>query len=316
MSILVTGGSGLIGSRIVRDLAREGEQVIAFNRHMDQEVLDYVLTEEDKKNVKCIEGDMLDYEGLKQLCIDNGVDRIVHTASMMGNVKDVLMATQVNTGGMMRILEICRELKIKKLVFSSTNSVYNTKNTKWLENDAPFDPDTHYGCTKAFNEYAANLYYNKYGVDVTGIRISAQIFGVLQRRGLSYELFNESMLKPAKGEPGRCPYNDFGCWMYVDDVATAHVMALKMKREVYMPNCFNIVGTVARFEDMGEFVKKFVPDADIQFGDQKVGLNYVNADTSVTERILGFKPKWDIWDAFKLTINDTLKLNGFEPIKE
>ena len=316
MSVLVTGGSGLIGSRIVRDLAREGGQVVIYDLRMDEEVLDYVLTEEDRKNVKCVCGNILDYENLVKVCEEEKVDRIVHTASMMGNVKDVLLATHVNTGGMMAILEASRELNIKKVVFSSTNSVYNTKNTNWLENDAPFDPDTHYGCTKAFNEYVANLYYNKYGLDITGIRISAQIFGPLQRRGLSYELVNESMLKPAKGEPGRCPYNDFGCWMYVDDVARAHVMALKLKREVYMPNCFNIVGTVVRFEDMGEYVKKFVPDADVTFGTEKVGLNYVNADTSVTERILGFKPQWNVWDAFKHTINETLKLSGFEPIKE
>lgn len=312
MSVLVTGGSGLIGSRIVRDLCRKGEKVVLFDLKIDHEVLEYVLTADDKKKIVMVEGNILDYDGLLELCIKNNVDRIVHTASMMGNATDAIQATHVNTGGMIRILELSVELGIKKVVYTSTNSIYDTQNPAFLPNDAPFAPDTLYGCTKAFNEYAANLYYRKYGLDITGIRVSALVFGPLQKRGLSGSVAEEIMYKPASGEPGHCPYNDFGSWIFVDDVARAHVMALSLKRRPYMAGSYNLRGTVADFEDMGNFVKELIPEADITFGNEKFGLVFVNCDQSVTEAELGYKPEWDVWDAFKFTINETRKHAGLE----
>lgn len=314
MSILVTGGSGMIASRIVRDLVRNGEEVVCTDLVMDEEVLNYVLTDEDRKHITFVKQNILDHDAVLATCKENGVDKIVHCASMMGNAKNPIQSTHVNTGGMITILEVARELNVKKVVYSSTNSVYNTQNPKFLPNDAPFDPDTLYGCTKAFNEYVANLYYNKYDLDITGIRISALVYGPLQRRGISGMIATEALYKPATGQPGRCPYNDFGSWMLVDDVARAHVMALNLKRRPYMAGAYNIRGTVVDFPAMGEFVKSLVPDADVEFADAKFNQVYVNCDTTVTENELGFKPEWDIWDGFRFVINESRKAAGLPTV--
>lgn len=68
MSVLVTGGSGMIASRIVRDLVRKGENVVVNDLVIDEEVLNYVLTESDRKNITFVQGDILDYDALMETC--------------------------------------------------------------------------------------------------------------------------------------------------------------------------------------------------------------------------------------------------------
>lgn len=304
----------MIASRIVRDLVRKGVSVVATDLVIDDEVLDYVLTKEERDKVKFVQGDILDYDKLLETCRENGVDKIIHTASMMGNATKPLLATQVNTGGMMRILEAARELNIKKVVYTSTNSIFNCKETGVISNDARFAPDTLYGCTKAFNEYAAELYYRLYGIDITGIRVSALVFGPLQRRGVSGSIAIETLQKPAVGKPGHSPYNDSGAWIYVDDVAHAHVLALDLKREPGMAGSYNLGGTVVEFKAMADFTKSLVPGAEVTFEDNELGQYYWNVDMSVTERELGYKQEWDVFDAFKVTINESRKAAGLPTV--
>lgn len=314
MAILVTGGSGMIASRIVRNLVRRGEDVIAHDLNIDEELLNYVMTEEERGRVQFVQGDILDYERLIEVCRKNNVDKIIHTASMMGNAKNPLTSVQINTGGMMRILEIARILNVKKVVYSSTNSVFDTQVDKVYYNDEPFAPDTLYGCTKAFNEYVAELYHRLYGLDITGIRISALVFGPLQRRGISGSIAMETLQKPAVGEKGCCPYNDYGAWIYVEDVVKAHILALDTVRKGDMAGCYNIAGTVVPFEKMGEFSKSLIPDAVIEFKDKDLGQVYWNVNQDVARKELGYEPDWDVFDAFKETINECRKAAGMQAV--
>lgn len=315
MSVLVTGGSGMIASRIVRDLAREGKKVVVNDLQMDEAVLGYVLTEEDRKNIVFVQGNILDYEDLLKTCQDNNVDEIIHTASMMGNASQPRLATHVNTGGMINILEIARILNVKKVVYTSTNSVFPAAEKGTIKNDARFAPDTIYGCTKCFNEYAAEFYHKKFGLDITGIRVSALVFGPLQRRGVSGSITIETLQKPAIGQVGHCPYNDdCGTWAYADDVARAHVMALSVKRTEGMAGSYNLGGTAITFKEMAEYTKSLIPDAKVEFEDNQLAQYYWNVDTTLIEKEIGYKPKWNIYDAFKETINASRKEAGLEPV--
>lgn len=314
MAYLVTGGTGLIGSRIVRDLVREGEFVIAHDLKIDKELMEYLLTEEELKNVKFAEGDILDFDTLLALCKDNGVDRIVHTASMMGNADKPLLAVQTNTGGMIRILEIARILNVKKVVYTSTNSIFPIDETGLIANDACFKPDGLYGATKACNEYMAEIYYKNFGLNITGIRVSTMVFGPFQRRGLSASMAIEAIYKPAEGLPGHVLFDDSWAWIYVEDVVRAHMLGCKLKRQPGMAGSYNIKGTVVDFPSLIAFVKKLIPDADITMDHGSLGLKNWDVDMTVTERELGYKPEWDVWDAFQETINETRRRVGLSEV--
>lgn len=314
VAYLVTGGTGLVGSRIVRDLVREGESVVAHDLNTDIELMEYLLTPEELKNVKIIQGDILDFDCLLALCKDNGVDRIVHTASMMGNADKPLLAVQTNTGGMIRILEIARTLKVKKVVYTGTNSVFAIDDTGLIANDARFKPDGLYGATKAFNEYAAEIYHNNFGLDITGIRVGSMVFGAFQKRGVSASMAIEAIYKPAQGLPGRVLYDDKWAWLYVEDVARAHMLGCKLKRLPGMVGAYNVKGTVIDFSSLIAFVKKLIPDADITMEHGSLGLQNWNIDMTVTERELGYKPKWSVWDAIRETINETRRRTGLPEV--
>jgi len=314
MAYLVTGGTGLIGSRIVRDLVRDGETVVAHDLNTDTALMEYVLTADELKNVKIVQGDILDFDNLLEICKQNGVDRIVHTASMMGNAKEPLVAVHVNSGGMIRVLELARMLNAKKVVYTSTNSVFPVDDTGLIANDAPFRPDGLYGATKSCNEYMAEIYHKDFGLDITGIRVSTMVFGAFQKRGVSASMAIEAIYKPAEGQPGRVLYDDEWAWLYVEDVARAHMLGCRLKREPGMAGSYNIKGTVIDFPTLIGFVKKLIPDADITMEKGSLGLKNWNVDTTVTERELGYKPKWDVWDAFKETINETRRRVGLPEV--
>jgi UDP-glucose 4-epimerase len=314
MAYLVTGGTGLVGSRVVRDLVREGEFVVAHDLNTDNELMEYLLTPEELKNVKIVQGDILDFENLLKLCEDNSVDRIVHTASMMGNADKPILAVQTNTGGMIRVLEIARMLNVKKVVYTGTNSVFPIDETGLITNDAPFHPDGLYGATKACNEFMAEIYHKNYGLDITGIRVGTMVFGAFQKRGVSASMGIEAIYKPAEGLPGRVLYDDEWAWIYVEDVARAHMLGCKLKRLPGMAGAYNVRGTVVDFPSLIAFVKKLIPDADITMEHGSLGLKNWNIDTTVTERELGFKPKWNVWAAFKETINETRRRIGLPEV--
>lgn len=314
VAYLVTGGTGLIGARIVRDLAREKENVVAFDLNLDLELMEHVLTDEERKYVTYVSGNILDYDLLVSACKENHVDTIVHTASMLGNADKPFLSVEVNTGGMMRVLEAARTLGLKKVVYSSTNSVFPVAETGLIANDARLDPDGLYGCTKAFNELVAEMYYRNYGIDITGIRISSMVFGAFQKRGVSGSMAAEAIYKPAEGLPGHVPHNDAVAWVHVDEVSRAHLLACKLQRKPGMAGVYNLNGTVLDFATLITYVKSLIPDAQITMGDQDSGLKNWNMDMSVTERELGYKPQLSIWDAIKDTINEIRKQSGLSSV--
>lgn len=314
MAYLVTGGTGMIGARIVRDLAREKEDVVAFDLNLDLELMERVLTDEERKYVTYVSGNILDYDLLISTCKENDVDTVVHTASMLGNADKPFLSVEVNTGGMMRVLEAARTLGLKKVVYSSTNSVFPVAETGLIANDARLDPDGLYGCTKAFNELTAEMYYRNYGIDITGIRISSMVFGAFQKRGVSGSMAAEAIYKPAEGQPGHVLHKDAVAWVHVDEVSYAHLLACKLQRKPGMAGVYNLDGTVIDFPTLIAYVKSLLPDAQITMGDQLSGFKYWNMDMSVTERELGYRPRQDVWTSIKSTINEIRSLAGLSQV--
>lgn len=310
MSILITGGSGMIGSRMVRTLVREGETVVVYDLTIDEEVLNYVLTPEELKSVILVQGDILDYDHLLKTCQDNGVDRMIHTASMMGNADKPLLATHVNTGGMMSVLEVARVMNLKKLVYTSTNSVFAYDDVSLIPIDGKMHPDSNYGCTKVFNEMSAEMYHRKYGLDITGLRIGAQIFGEYQRRGMTASIASEAVYKPASGQPGHVPYNESAGWIYCEDAAKVHTMALKVARTPEMPGIYNVGGQILSMEEIVAFVKKLIPDADITVENAATGMKFWNMDMKELVRDIGYTADWDVWDAWKHVIMEYRRQAG------
>ena len=110
MAYLVTGGTGLIGSRIVRDLVKEGEQVVAYDLFPEGTFLNQLLSEEERTRVKVVRGDLTDLPNIIHAVQDNNVERIIHMASLLTEAAEANppLALKVVSEGTINIFEAAR----------------------------------------------------------------------------------------------------------------------------------------------------------------------------------------------------------------
>ena len=314
MTYLVTGGTGLIGSRIVRDLVKEDEEVIIYDWIPDTSILKTLLTQDEiLERVKIISGDITDLPLLINSIKKNNIDKIIHTASLLvlDSNSNPLKALKVNCEGTICVFEAGKMEGVKKIVWSSSNSIFGPAEKykeDFILNNAPHYPQNIYGATKSFNERISNYYFNEFGIDIIGIRYM-HVYGSGQKRGFFGSLVKELVLNPSLGKPGRVTHSDAMIgWSYVDDPARATVMASKAKTN--KTRSYSIMGDVRSVKDVVEYVKKILPNADITCLPGTFTGDPVKLDTNLIEEEIGYIPEWSMEQGIKETINITRKQNG------
>ena len=318
MTYLVTGGTGLIGSRIVRDLVREGQQVVVYDWQPAIPFLERVLDDHEIESmVTIVQGDVTDLPHLIRTITKHGVERIIHMASLLtleANANPP-MALKVNCEGTICVFEAARILGLKKVVWSSSNSVFGPPekySQEFIPNDAMHDPSNIYAATKSFGEAASNYYFDQYGVDITGIRYQT-VYGVGQRRGVFGAVVRELVLNPALGKPGRVPYDDalIG-WSYVDDPARATLLASKVRRT--KTRNFSIMGDPRTLKEVADYVREIIPGAAITLLPGSFTGDPVQLDTGPVEEEIGYRPEWSMERGIKETINNVRQEHGLPAI--
>ena len=314
MSYLVTGGTGLIGSCIVRDLVREGEHVVVYDILPDRRLLERLMSGNEIENkVTIIPGDVTDPPHLFRTIVENRVEKIIHTASLLtlDSNSNPYLAVKVNCQGTICVFEAARTLGLTKVVWASSNSCFGPAEKyaqEYIPNDAPHYPQNIYGATKAFNEAAATYYFNHYGVDITGIRYM-HVYGVGVRRGFFATILQELITNPALGKPGRVPHGDAMIgWSYVDDAARATVMASKVLKT--KTTSYSIMGDVRSVREAADYVGRILPQADITVLPGTFTGDPVKFDTTAIEQEIGYRPEWSMERGIKEAINTIRKENG------
>ena len=318
MRYLVTGGTGLIGSCIVRDLVREGEHVVVYDLHPDRSFLERLMSEDEIESmVKIVRGDVTDPPLLFRTILENKVEKIIHTASLLvlESNSNPYLAVKINCQGTICVFEAARTLGLKKVVYASSNSCFGPAEKypqEYIPNDAPYYPQNVYGATKAFNEVVAAYYFNHYGVDIAGIRYM-HVYGPGVRRGFFGTILQELITKPALGKPGRIPHGDAVIgWSYMDDPARATVMVSKVLKT--KTRSYSIMGDVRSVKEAADYVRKILPDADITVLPGTFTGDPVRFDTRLIEEEIGYRPQWSMERGIKEAINLTRKEHGLPPI--
>ena len=318
MAYLVTGGTGLIGSRIVRDLVREGEQVVVYDWLPDRSSLERLMSEEEIGSmVKIVQGDITDSPHLFRTIKENNVEKIIHLASLLvlESNANPLRAVKVNCEGTICVFEATRTLGLKKVVWASSNACFGPPEKypqEYIPNDAPHYPQNVYAATKSFNEVVAAYYFDQYGVDITGIRYM-HVYGGGVRQGFFATILQELILNPAVGKPGRVPHGDaiIG-WSYVDDPARATVMVSKVLKT--KTKSYSIMGDVHSVKEAADYVRTLLPGADITVLPGTFTGDPVKFDTRLIEEEIGYRPQWSMEQGIKETINATRREYGLPPI--
>ena len=164
MSILVTGGSGYIGSHTVVELLNEGREVVIVDNFSNSkpEVLDKIK-EITKKDFKFYEVDLLDKENLDKVFSENPeIDSVIHFAGLKAVGESVAKPIEYyhnNITGTLILLDVMKKYGCKKIVFSSSATVYGNPKTVPIKEDFPLSTTNPYGSTKLMIEQILNDVY-------------------------------------------------------------------------------------------------------------------------------------------------------------
>lgn len=228
--VLVTGGAGFIGSHVVGALLKTGvSEVIIFDnlvRGKKSHIAKHLL---DKRCVFFGDGgDIRDLDILSKAM--EGCDYVIHLAAMwLLHCRDYpRTAFHVNVEGTFNVLEACVRHKVKRLVYSSSASVYGDAAEIPMTERHPFNNRNFYGATKIACEAMCRAFYDRFGLNYIGLRYM-NVYGPHQDQTAAYTGVIPIMLN--KIDAGEAPViNGDGSqaydFVYVEDVASCNVLAL------------------------------------------------------------------------------------------
>jgi UDP-glucose 4-epimerase len=238
--ILVIGGAGFIGSFVVAELLKEDVAEVVVYDNFARGEKSYLV--EQLKDPRCsifpIGGDIRDLDILDAAV--KGKDYVISLAAMwLLHCKDYpRTAFEVNIAGTFNVLEACVKHNIKKLVWSSSASVYGDAVELPMTESHPFNNKNFYGASKIAGEAMATAFNDRYGLPIIGLRYM-NVYGPHQDQTAAYTGVVPIMLnKIEANEPpvingdGSQAYD----FIYVEDVARCNVDALKSDTNFGMYN--------------------------------------------------------------------------------
>ncbi|RPG55935.1 MAG: NAD-dependent epimerase/dehydratase family protein [Flavobacteriales bacterium TMED235] len=241
--ILVIGGCGFIGSHVVEELLKEKVKKILifdnFSRGKKNNIENFLR---DKRvEIYPNGGDIRDIDVLNDAM--KGIDYVIHLAALwLLHCKDYPRAAfKVNIEGTFNVLETCVKNKIKRLIYSSSASVYGDAIKLPMTEEHPFNNKNFYGATKISSEAMCRAFYDRYKLNYVGLRYM-NVYGPRQDQKAAYNGVIPNLLdKIDKNQPliidgdGSQSYD----FINVEDAARCNVLALKSQ----MVDKFYNVGT-------------------------------------------------------------------------
>ena len=276
MYILVTGGLGFIGSRVVIQLVKRGIPTIVadINSEKNKIKLEKNLNKitKDTSLFKFEELDITNFENIVNIFRSNKIDSVINLAYGIGTIceNNPLLASKINIVGTTSIFEMIIKYKIRRLVFASSETVYGAYQSFFgkkaiKEDDFSTFENQHYtyGVMKILNEFMAEKYIKKHGCSIAYTRPSV-VFGH-GRQNTAINWAEDFAAKPALGEPAYLPFSQDNKdnWIYVDDCAE-QLIRLTLKEKLNY-SCYNTGSETIDGYKLEKTVKKFIPSAKIYF---------------------------------------------------
>jgi len=316
-TVLVTGGTGFIGSYAVADLLDRGHDVVAYDISTDTEILEQLGVAEETTVRR---GDLADPTDVVRAVKETGATRIVHLGALLTTTarENPRAAAEVNIMGTNNVFEAARTLddQVERVAWASSAAVYappHNYDAEWVDEDELVYPDTLYGATKEYNEHQARVYHEDYGLDHVALRPTVA-YGPYRETGGSAFLAN-IIEKPALGESYSVEYGDQAIdWQHVEDIAQAFRRAAFAPEEDLTQRVYNVRGVLATVQEAADTVRGIMPDADIEVSGEGELPWTQNLDMTKAREDLGYEVQYDLESGFRKYINVLREDAGLDPV--
>jgi UDP-glucose 4-epimerase len=302
MRYLVTGGAGFIGSNIVDELVRRGQDVVVLD-DLSSGKEENLAALGSKVDLRI--GTIADLAAVQSAC--SGIDYVIHLAartSVPRSVANPLETNRVNIDGTLNVLVAARDAKVRRLVFAASSSAYGETAELPKTESMPASPISPYGVTKLAGELYAQVFGRAYGLENVSLRYfnvfgprqdpSSQYSGVLSRFMLAV-IRGESPVIFGDGEQSR----DF---TYIANVVDVTLRACEV------PGASGMVmngGTGARItlNQVIKLLEKITgKKTTAEYDPPRVGdIKDSQADISLARKVLGYQPSVNFEEGLKLT---------------
>ena len=201
-TILVTGGAGFIGSLLIDNLLKMGDNIVCIdnlNEFYNPSIKKLNQVDHyEYDHYEFYEGDILDERLVKSIFKKHDIEIVIHLAAMAGvrpSISNPTLYTEVNIIGTRIILDAMVESSVERLIFASSSSVYgNNKKIPFCEGDSVDRPISPYAATKKMGELLCHSYHHIYELNISLLRFFT-VYGPRQRPEMAIHQFVRNALK-------------------------------------------------------------------------------------------------------------------------
>jgi len=307
MKALVTGAAGFIGSHLVELLIDKNIEVRAFVRYNSKNNWGWLETSKYKDKIDVYSGDIRDFDSVKDAM--KGTDVVFHLAALIGipySYVSPLAYIKTNIEGTYNILQAARELKIQRVIHTSTSEIYGTAKYVPIDENHPINPQSPYAATKVGADQLALTFYRSFELPVTVIR-PFNTYGPRQSSRaiiptvISQLLFGEENIKLGKLTPTRDLNFVFDIvegfyHVGLHEKAIGEVFNIGSGYEISMEN---LVANI--FKLMGKDLEVIQDRQRIR--PEKSEVERLLCDASKAKQLTGWESKYSLEEGLKITIN-------------
>ena len=307
MKFLITGGAGFIGSNIASELLNKGYSVRILDNFSSGKRENLKGMEKD---IELVEGDIRSYHIVQDSLKD--IDIVLHQAALPSvprSIKDPITTNDVNINGTLNILEAAVDLKVKRVVYASSSSVYGDNPVlPKVETMVP-NPLSPYAVSKLTGEKYCNVFSRIYGLETVCLRYF-NVFGPRQDPASQYSAVIPKFIKAISQDIQPVIYGDgeqSRDFTYISNVIQANILAATSDCESGITVNCAVSGQITLNDLVKEMNKLMNKDVKPLYEGPRAGdIKHSYADISLAEKSIGYKPVVSFEEDLKKTIDSYL----------